>query len=40
MAGLEFRLYPMMQVVFHVKTDSFAAGVLIAGIYQLGGLHT
>ncbi len=37
--GVEFALHPMIRVNFPVKMDSFAAGVLIAGMYQQGLLN-
>lgn len=39
MYGLEFSLYPIMRVNFPVKMDAFAAGVLVAGLYQQGKLQ-
>ena len=36
---MEFALHPMILVNFPVKMDAFAAGVLIAGLYQRDGLH-
>jgi len=37
--GMEFALHPMIYVNFPVKMDAFAAGVLIAGLYQRDSLH-
>jgi peptidoglycan/LPS O-acetylase OafA/YrhL len=39
MHGLEFSNYPLMRVNFPVKMDAFAAGVLVAGLYQQGRLQ-
>jgi peptidoglycan/LPS O-acetylase OafA/YrhL len=36
---LEFSNYPLMRVNFPVKMDAFAAGVLVAGLYQQGKLQ-
>ena len=37
--GMQFVLFPTMNVNFPVKLDAFAGGALIAGIYQQGNLH-
>lgn len=39
MQGLEFSNYPIIRVNFPVKMDTFAAGVLLAGLYNQRKLH-